>query len=320
MEAFLAKHEVPMQSWQLFKHLTPFRASEIEFSPIFQRERQRSPAIWMLSLPPRLAQVSLPAALLIGIAYVVGLLFVPVPLATYCLSALAVWPILALPSLGLWALPLGLTLAPVVVRERVAGTWNTLRLTPLDTETILLGKARAALLRIRPLLIVFRAVLVGVSLIAAMVSLNLIEHITHTYPSLPPLNACGVGTLVMLLTAFVFLIDRAQQFVLMAIAALAVSASSASERLTLPGANAAALLVWMADVGAVFVVFSLHPGGAAVSMSESLPLLVMLGPVAGYTGYLSPGFSVLFVIMTLLVRETAIRLLWRWTITAACRA
>ena len=98
MEAPPAKHEVLMQSWQLFKHLTPFRASEIEFSPVFQRERQRSPALWTLTLPPRLAQVSLPAALLIGIAYVVGLIFVPVPLAAYCLSALAVWPILALPS------------------------------------------------------------------------------------------------------------------------------------------------------------------------------------------------------------------------------
>jgi hypothetical protein len=309
-----------MQSWQLFKHLIPFRDSELEFTPVFQRERHRSFRWWTVSLPPRLIQVSLPAAVLFVIVYVLALLTVPTSFVTYCLTGLVIWPVIALPSLGLWALPLGLTLAPVVVRERVAGTWHTLRLTPLDTETILLSKARAALMRIKPWLIIFRAVLIGVSLVAAMVSLNLIEHITHAYPSLPPLNACGIGTLVMLVTALVFLIDRAQQFVLMAVAALAVSASNTSERLTLPGANAAALMAWMADLGVVVVIQALHPGGAVVSLRGSLPLLVMLGPVAGYTGYLSPGFSAFFVIMTLLVRESVIRLLWHWTIIAARRA
>jgi hypothetical protein len=309
-----------MQSWQLFKHLIPLRESKVEFTPVFLRERKRSLRWWAVSLPPRVMRISLPAAVLLVIVYVLALIMVPMSFVTYCLTGLLIWPVVALPSLGLWALPLGLTLAPVVVRERVAGTWHTLRLTPLDTETILLSKARAALVRIKPWLIVFRAVLIGVSLVAAMVSLNLIEHITHSYPSLPPLNACGVGTLVMVITALVFLIDRAQQFVLMAVAALAVSASSGSERLTLPGANAAAFLAWMADLGAVIVVFSLHPGGAAVSLSGSLPLLVMLGPVAGYTGYLPPGFAVLSVIMTLVIRELAIRLLWRWTVTAARRA
>jgi hypothetical protein len=309
-----------MQSWQLFKHLIPLRESKVEFTPVFLRERKRSLRWWAVSLPPRVMRISLPAAVLLVIVYVLALIMVPMSFVTYCLTGLLIWPVVALPSLGLWALPLGLTLAPVVVRERVAGTWHTLRLTPLDTETILLSKARAALVRIKPWLIVFRAVLIGVSLVAAMVSLNLIEHITHSYPSLPPLNACGVGTLVMVITALVFLIDRAQQFVLMAVAALAVSASSGSERLSLPGANAAALLVWIADLGAVFVVFSLHPGGAAVSLSGSQPLLVMLGPVAGYAGYLSPGLAVLFVVATLVIRELAVRFLWHWTVTAARRA
>jgi hypothetical protein len=309
-----------MQSWQLFKHLIPFRESEVEFTPVFLRERQRSFRWWTVTLPPRAVRISLPAAVLVVVVYVLALVMVPMSLVTYCLTGLVVWPLIALPSLGLWALPLGLTLAPVVVRERIAGTWHTLRLTPLDTETILLSKARAALVRIKPWLIIFRAVLIGVSLVAAMVSLNLIEYITHSYPSLPVLNACGVGTLVMVITALVFLIDRAQQFVLMAVAALAVSASSGSERLTLPGANAAALLVWMADLGVSIVVFSLHPGGVAISLRGSLPLLVMLGPVAGYAGYLPPGWAVLSVIMTLIIRELAVRLLWRWTVNAARRA
>jgi hypothetical protein len=308
-----------MQSWRLFKHLVPLRESEVEFTPVFLRERRRSFRWWTVSIPPRVVRVSLPAAVLLVVAYVMALVMVPMSLVTYCLTGLLIWPLVALPSLGLWALPLGLTLAPVVVRERVAGTWHTLRLTPLDTETILLSKARAALVRIKPWLIIFRAVLISVSLVAAMVSLNLIEHIAHTYPSLPPTNACGVGTLVMVITALVFLIDRAQQFVLMAVAALAVSASSGSERLTLPGANAASFLVWMADLGAVIVVFSFHPGGAALSLSTGLPLLVMLGPVAGYAGYLTPGFAVLLIVATLIIRELAVRILWHWTVSAACR-
>jgi hypothetical protein len=308
-----------MRSWQLFKHLIPLRDSEVEFTPVFLRERQRAFRWWTVSLPPRLTRVSFPAAVLIVIMYVAGLIFAPIPFVTYCLTGLLIWPLLILPSLGWWALPLGLTLAPVVIRERVAGTWHTLRLTPLDTETILLSKARAALMRIRPLLIVFRALLIAVSLVAAMMSVNLIEHLTHSYPSLSS-NACGIGTLVMAIAALVFLIDRAQQFVLMAIAALAVSASSASERLTLPGANAAAFLVWMADLSAVIVVFSLHPDGAAISLRASLPLLVAIGPVGVYARHLSPGFAVLLIVATLIIRELAVRLLWHWTVSAARRA
>jgi hypothetical protein len=315
----MAADEVSMQSWQLFRHLIPLRESRVEFTPVFLRERHRSFRWWTVSLPPRLAPVSFPVAALIVIMYLAGLIFTPIPFVAYCLTGLLIWPMLLLPSLGWWALPLGLTLAPVVVRERAAGTWHTLRLTPLDIETILLSKARAALVRIRPLLIVFRAVLIAVSVIAAMASLNLIEHLTHSYPSLSS-NACGIGTLVMAITALVFLIDRAQQFVLMTVAALAVSASSGSERLSLPGANAAALLAWLVDLSAVIVVFSLHPGGAALRFSASLPLLVTIGPVGVYANYLSPGLAVLFVIMTLIIRELAVRLLWYWTLHAARRA
>jgi hypothetical protein len=306
-----------MKSWQLFRHLTPFRASELEFTPIFQRERKLTPLWGMITLPPGIGRVGFPAMALAMIVYLLALVFVSDPLVTYCLSTLAVWPLLLLPSLVLWTLPLGLTLAPVVVRERAAGTWFTLRTTPFDTETILLSKARAALLRLKPLMILSRGALAFGSLIAAMASLNLVEYATHAYPTLSPLGACGVGTLVMVVSAVVYLIDRAQQFVFMVTAALAASVSSTSARATLPGANAAAFLAWLADMAGALAWIAVHPGGATDGFTATLRLLVMLGPAAGYMAYLTPGWAVLGMLLTFVFREIAVRLVWRWTVRAA---
>ena len=180
------------------------------------------------------------------------------PLALACMTNLVLLPVLLLPSLALWTIPLGLTLAPVIVRERVLNTWHTLRITPMDTQTLVLSKARAALLRLDGFMALSRAAMIVAAAMVSAISLNLIAHLTHQYSDrLPALEACGLGSLIMVLSALIFLVDRAQQFTLMALAALAAGASGPSIRIALPGAIASALLAWMIDVGIAEAIIAL---------------------------------------------------------------
>ena len=54
-----------------------------------------------------------------------------------------------------------------------------------------------------------------------------------------------------------------------------------------------------------------------MSLAAHLRLLVMFGPVAAYLSEFAPARAALCILGTLLVREIAVRLLWRWTLHAA---
>lgn len=307
-----------MISWRLFKHLVPFRKSSIENTPIFRRERACAP-FWKTShLPRQVGRVGFRTIMLVAAIYLLALVLAPDPVATACLSTILLWPLLLLPSLAIWPLPLGLALGPVVAREREQGTWHTLRIIPLDTEIILLSKTRAALQHLGLLVTLSRLTLIFAALVSAIISLNALEYITRFHPSaLSSSGVCGMGIIIMAISAGWFLIDRAQQFVLMAIAALAVSTASPSTRTAVPGASSAALLVWLADVAVAVTLIAVDPAGGTVSLTTSMRLLAMLGPVAGYTGYLPPERSVFYLILTVICREIVVSLLWRWTVRTA---
>jgi hypothetical protein len=309
-----------MTSWRLFKHLTPFRESDVESTPVFWRERSRTPFWRTIQLPRQIGHAGFRAIALVTVTYMLALVLAPDPVVTYCLStllpSLVLW---SMPSLALWSLPLGLALGSIVVREREQGTWYTLRTIPLETETILLSKARGALMRLGPLMTLSRGALVFAAMVVAVISLNALEHITESHPGfLSSSDACGAGIIVMVMSAGLFLIDRAQQFVLMAVAALAASTTSPSTRVAVPGASGAALLAWMADVGVAVTLVAVDQGGASISLMASVRLLAMLGPVAGYTGYLPPQHGVFYILLTFACREMVVFLLWRWTVRAAC--
>jgi len=76
-------------------------------------------------------------------------------------------------------------------------------------------------------------------------------------------------------------------------------------------------LAWMIDVGIAETLVALDPGGASMSVTAHVRLLVMLGPVGGYLAELAPLRAALYIALTLLVREAAVRLLWRLTVRAA---
>jgi ABC-type Na+ efflux pump permease subunit len=291
----------PMSSWRLLQHLIVFW-NAVD-NPIFMRETRRLP-VWH-DVYTRISRATGLALMLGGLGCYLSTLLV------FYLNNLL---ILLVPFLFFWTLLLGLTLAPTVVEEREQRTWETLRTTPLTIETILLGKMGGALWWLRD---VIRAVSGLLLLVAAGIGLvSLVLAPANSTASLPHV-LCAAAVALPLISAAAFVIDRAQQFVLTVVAALAAGTSARSVRIALAASSTAALGVWLADVGVAVLLISFQPQQIATTSLSELVGLLTLGPMAGYLTRLSIGTTVLYVTLTLVAREVAIRLLWHWTIRAA---
>ncbi len=129
----------------------------------------------------------------------------------------------------------------------------------------------------------------------------------------------GVAALLgaLLLGAALFVADRAQQFVLMAVTALAVSATVRSERAALASAAAAVFGVWLADIVIAVMVMALVPSEMLRYLGIRTLTVVALGPVGAYVFDLPPTALPVMIPVTLLGREIVIRAAWRWTCAAA---
>jgi hypothetical protein len=228
--------------------------------------------------------------------------------------------ILLAPVVVLWTLLVGLTLAPIIVSEREQHTWDTLRTTPLSVETILLGKMSGALWWLRDLMRLLGVGLVIGALGVGLASLTLSSSTTNAHSEQWPTHIlCALAAFLPPLIAVIFVFDRVQQFVLMVTATLAISSSTQSSRAALTASGAVTLAIWLADVGAGGVLLAQRSGAVSGSLGADLLALATLGPAVGYLVKLAPGTVALYVAGTLLVREIAVRGLWRWTVRAAHR-
>jgi len=306
-----------MRSWHLFIHITPFWASG-GANPIIAREARRE-SRWV---PVTRTLARRTPTLLIGLGVLAGLvaLRAPLPLATRLLTAGLVVISLAISSLVTWTVPLGLVLGPLIVRERENHTWETLRTTPFPTEQIILGKARGALWRLRYGFYAGRALLVAASLVVAIFSLSTIPHTsTPNIATRSGYEACGLGLIVMAAGAGLYLIDRAQQFTLMAISALGMSASTRSMRVAVPAAYAIIFTAWLIDASIPILILALQPV-QYTSLLGRVITVALFGPIPAYFSDLTLGGALVASGATLLCREVAIAFAWRITIREACRA
>jgi hypothetical protein len=316
-----------MSSWELFRYLLPRR--DLGFSqrtPIFMREMACVPT-WQR--PSELVKrLPLRWLGLLFVAYLAGILIVNRTQTLYCVNTLylVMLPLLLLsPSLLIWILPLGVALSPIVVRERERESWETLRATPYSVEEILLDKARAALwslygalggigiLQVQVLaMIVFGA--------GVMQAISATFHGTVTgYGSAWRGALCAWNFVLILMLLGVFFLDRAQELMMMVVAALAVGTSSSSMRSALTNGLIAVGLAWAMDVAVAIGVLAIQPAGAVRDIEFSIAAMITLGPLAGYLVELDPLPIIIAVGLTLLGREVVIRRLWTVTIHGAER-
>jgi len=294
-----------MSSWMLFRQLTNFW-NAIE-NPVFMREIQHEP-LWQRYLSRALQSSGL--TLTLG-----GLLcYLSLLVAFYADTLL----ILFVPLVLGWLLLLSLTLAPVVVREREQRTWHTLRTTPLDIEVIVLGKAAGALWWLRHLargvmaLTLIGAIMIGVG------SLIFVSFESESLSDLPAPLVCGMTLLLPILSGSLFIADRAQYMMLVALSSLAVSARSSTVRMAAPAAVITALLITAVDTGIGLLIVTQHLP-VSRSLIETEMLLLLFGPIVVYLAELPFGVALVIALLTLLVREGVIWVAWRWTLRAALR-
>jgi hypothetical protein len=257
--------------------------------------------------------------LLVVVLYVAAIVYSRAAEAPLCLNGLLLLlaPLaLFVPSLLVWALPLGLTLAPIVAREREGGTWEVLRATPYSTEEILLTKAHGALRSLRERLwwlwyvqvqglIASLLIGSGIALVSGALSVSGREWGSSAQNLL-----CAATIGLVLAAAGGYLFDRAQQLVLMIVAALAASTGSSSAREAATAAVTAALLAWGVDVMVGVAVLAIQPVGEVRDIGFSLITMILLGPYAGYLIELHPVVILAAALLTFLGRSIAIRQLW----------
>jgi hypothetical protein len=292
-----------MSSLKLLRQLTIFwQAVE---NPLFVRETSHPP-VWY-RVYQRLARATGVSLVLSGLLCYLSIVLI------FLLNNVL---ILIIPVLMFWMVLTSLTLAPVVVGERERQTWETLRTTPLDTESILIGKAGGALWWQRDVLRAMITLLLIFAVGIAVLSLILVPTLdrnTHYSDVL----LCGSALVLPVIGAAVFVADRAQQFALMVAGVLATSASAHSNRAALGSAVVVSFLLWLVDIGVAGVLLAVQPGRTSLTVETNWTLLATLGPVAEYLYKLPLDRIALYVSLTLLVREAMVRLLWSWTIRRA---
>lgn len=294
-----------MSSWKLLTNLIVFW-NAVE-NPVFLRTT-RYPPVWY-AVYARLVNAS-------GFMLAAGGLscYLATLIAFYLNSLL----VLLIPVMLLWTLLVGMTLAPVIVGEREHRTWETLLATPLPVETIVLGKASGALWWLRDAIRIMMGLLVLSAGAIGLVGLILTPAGSGADPdALPSSVLCAATLVVPLAAAGLFVVDRAQYFVLTVVAALAASTTANTNRAALSAASTAAFAVWLVDAGLSAGALVLLPGDAIARTSGDTLALATLGPFVGFMAELSLGRLALFAGGTLLIREVLVRVLWRWTLHRA---
>jgi hypothetical protein len=290
-----------MYTWMLFVYV--FLGWGVSDNAIFIRDASRDP-IWR-NVVRRIARFRT-AWLLIG-------LFLGIISILYVNNVLFFF----VPPLVIFALALALTLGPVVVEERTKLSWEPLLTVPYDMRAILLGKASGALWHIRSLTYAMGILLMCVSAGVGTSGLMLIPvGITRT-SGWYEIGLCGVLFIMPVLCSLLFILDRMQQYALMAVAALASGTAAPSIRVALSNAIAVVLLIWLVEIAATEAFLTLEQGGAWQLNYTSILSVAALGPIVSCISQMDLSHAALFIVGTLLLREVLIGGLWRWTLHSA---
>lgn len=294
-----------MSSWQLLRRLFEFWGETD--SPIFM-QAIRQPPLWH-TLLTRLTRAT-------GVALVAGgMLCYLVTLAVFLIDNLLV---LVLPALITGMVVMGLSLGPIVATERQRGTWVLVRATPQPLAHVMLGKASGALWWLRDLVRALAGVLllvaIGIGMVTMIVTPTGGDNVTQS--PLPGSLLCAGVIVIPVISATIYAVERAQQFVLVITASLLTSASAHNVRTALTAGATVALTVWLLDVTLAAGVIIVQPGYDPLASSGWLALLIF-GPVIGYLAAMPLPQALLMIIGTLAGREALIRILWRYVLRRA---
>lgn len=306
-----------MYSWWLYRALNVFNDSPLKRHPVYKHERRH------LMAQTNVFDRGIRAAVIVGST----LMFMLALWASDSLNPtiLCLLPfcwfgpmVVVLPLMPLWVLPISIVVAPVVAQNRVRHTWDLLRITAVDPRDLLLALTRASVERLRGLLMWLLMALIPLGMIVgtgfAEAVLFKLEDRAISTDGLTPLF---LGAVLWLFGVIVIIVDRVQQLLMMCVGALAGGTfAGRSMRSAMLSGAVWALALWVAEIGTTALVVIVTPG-LRVDKSFDIALSVLIGPLPSYLVALPVEWALLAMLLTLLAREAAIRLLWQSALRAA---
>lgn len=303
-----------MGTYAILKGLLKFSA--LNRHPLVDRERRRTPE-WnpfvtsATTVLVNVFVVSLGVLFLIGIGeilvslrvsflarFITGLLSISLPLCAVGILFSVLFILI------LWHIPIAIASSTVIVHERTTHTWEILLATPIAREDVLLAKVAAGLTRwtsFIALAILFQFVPALLIVTEALTDYGKTLISTEGLPTF----WIGLGLLILILTLFV--IERLQIFVAMALAGLTASMTADSWPTALVAAIAFSIGSWVFRILAVFaglrVLSTISPLDPMQVMVVGVPSFLDVRPV--------PWFGIVVMIVVILVQEFTIRVWFR---------
>lgn len=293
-----------MTSWKLFTHIVAARYGYQ--NPVFLRETRHEP-VWWASAQRITGWDALRQTLVLG-----GVLL-------WAVAVLLVRDLLffLIPPLLIMLAATAFTVGPLVVEERIKGSWASVLATPLGVEAVLLGKTGGAMHWIRYLTYGMAALLFLVAFGVGFVSLVLIPPGLARIGDVTVLALCGLLVIIPIGIVGLFIIDRVQQYMLVLALVLAAAVHVTSIRAALSQAMTAVILAWAGEVAGGVLLLSVLPGSSFTGNVGSVIALATVGPFAVYLPHLALGQVLAGALLTMALREAIVALVWRHVLRAA---
>lgn len=288
-----------MNSWRLFTFALVFW--EAYENPIFLREAAHEPAWYKVA--QRIGRI--PS---LSLAIVAGSFLLWFAVLLFFRNILV---FLLLP-LFLHIIATGITLAPLVVDERVKHSWETLLVAPFTPMELLLGKVSGALWWLRHMLLAMSVLLFLVAIGIGFISLALTPTSLPGTDEVPIFVLCLGVAVLPVVGATAFVIDRIQQFLLVVSAVVAAGSSATSLRTAFFSAISVSMIVWIVEILFAGMILTFQPGRTTMIAETNLLSLITLGPVVNFIITFNLAQTVFWTCCTFVGREIAIRCLWRW--------
>lgn len=309
-------------SWRLYRVLNIFSGHPITRYAAYWHAQRRMPSglvyepgPWFNSVITMVLITSSCGAMMAIINHAPTLFMTPL----ICLGPFSILVLFPL----LWVPAFSYSLVARIIRERTQGTWDLMRLTPLDDETLHLIQFRRVCASNMMLLVYLRIALV---LAGAMTGLGFVDIVLFSpevwnvglggyvlNPSIPEQLILPLVLVLGMVGLVLFLVDRVQQFLYMLVVGLAAGTwlKMRPHLAALFGAVSAGG-AWLAEaIGALFLMQLL------VTDPDTLILgfwvIMLAGPVPGFMLLaLSPWRMVVAVCVVFAAREIALRVCWGW--------
>lgn len=213
----------------------------------------------------------------------------------------------------LWTLPLGATISPALAEERTRGTWDLVRITPLEDTPLLLAKMRT---RTHELADYFGGMLLMLILFAGVIGLWFAAAVLIAFGVAYEPQTRVLVVMCASVGGLIFFMDRLQQLLMMGVGAMTGGALNQSSRAASALGFLVALLLWVAEIVWTVGVLLITDVPEHGYLEEGILLAFTLGPMPAFVINFPLLWLVLLIVSTFVLREVVIRVLWRWALRA----